>query len=320
MSLPLVLRVEARRGFDDAFNWYEERRSGLGVDFAANVQDALDRIVRDPCAFRPVHRDIRKAIVKRFPYCVYYRVESEQIVVVSIDLEAAMLDQPRLRSAIVQNHQAIVTRRHYLGLTAVGAAAFWTPGAFADELMKTPRQTEGPFYPDKLPLDTDNDLIIVNDSITPAVGEITHLTGRVLDVSGNPIRNALVEIWQVDAKGAYLHSGSNNRDKRDSNFQGFGRFLTGSNGDYYFRTIKPVAYPGRTPHIHVKVKKGKNEILVTQCYIKGEPRNEKDGVLRGIRDEKDRNSVIVAFEPVKGSRIGELQAKFDMVIGLTPEA
>src|SRR5262249_6910003 len=137
------------------------------------------------------------------------------------------------------------TRRRFLGGLALGAVAFTVPGAFADELVRTPRQTEGPFYPDKLPLDTDNDLLIINDSITPAVGEITYLSGKIVDGSGNPVRNALVEIWQVDHNGAYLHSRSANRSKRDAHFQGFGRFLTGSSGEYNFRTIKPVVYPGR---------------------------------------------------------------------------
>src|SRR5262245_9678675 len=118
-------------------------------------------------------------------------------------------------------------RRAFLSSLTLGAAAFTTRGLFADELTRTPDQTEGPVYPDKLPLDTDNDLLIINDAITPAVGTVTHLSGKVLDVKGNPVRNALVEIWQVDAKGAYLHSGSSNRDQRDANFQGFGRFLTG---------------------------------------------------------------------------------------------
>ena len=87
-----------------------------------------------------------------------------------------------------------------------GAAAFATRGLFADELVRTPAQTEGPFYPDKLPLDTDNDLLVINDAITPAVGEVTHLTGRILDAKGDPVRNALVEIWQVDNNGAYIHT------------------------------------------------------------------------------------------------------------------
>src|SRR5262245_62715892 len=100
------------------------------------------------------------------------------------------------------------SRRGFLGGVALGAAAFAIPRVFAEELarVKTPPQTEGPFYPDKLPLDTDNDLLIINDSITPAVGTVTHLTGRILDAKGNPVRNALVEIWQVDGKGVYLHT------------------------------------------------------------------------------------------------------------------
>src|SRR6516225_10680770 len=90
------------------------------------------------------------------------------------------------------------SRRAFLSTVALGAAAFTTRGLFAEELAlaRTPGMTEGPFYPPKLPLDTDNDLIIINDSVTPAVGEITHLTGRVLSASGEPIRNVAVEIWQ----------------------------------------------------------------------------------------------------------------------------
>src|SRR5216117_1688751 len=185
-------------------------------------------------------------------------------------------------------------RRHFLRGLSLGAALFTVPGAFAAELVRTPRQTEGPFYPDHLPLDTDNDLSIVNDGITPALGDITHLSGRILDARGQPIRNALVEIWQVDNKGVYLHS-TDTHAARDKNFQGFGRFLTGPTGEYYFRTIKPVPYPGRTAHIHFKIKKGGKELLTTQCYVKGEPGNARDGILRGIRDAKVRESIIVDF-------------------------
>jgi protocatechuate 3,4-dioxygenase, beta subunit len=212
-------------------------------------------------------------------------------------------------------------RRTFLTSLALGAAAFTTRGLFAEELalVKTPRQTEGPFYPNKLPLDTDNDLLIVNDSITPAVGEVTHLSGRILGPSGEPVRNALVEIWQVDGKGIYIHTDCPNRNQHDENFQGFGRFLTASSGEYYFRTVKPVPYPGRTPHVHFKIKKGAKELLTTQCYVKGEPLNEKDGIYRSIRDPKARESVTIDFVPLKGSRIGELIARFDIVLGSTPE-
>lgn len=209
-------------------------------------------------------------------------------------------------------------RNFGLGAAALSMGAFYSRGAFADELTRTPAQTEGPFYPDKLPLDTDNDLLIVNEKITPAVGTVTHLTGRVTDIKGDPIRNALVEIWQCDGNGVYLHGGSDGGAKRDGNFQGFGRFLTGPKGEYYFRTIKPVAYPGRTPHIHFKIKKGGKELLTTQCYIKGDPGNDRDGVLRGIRDKKALDTVLVDFEPIKESKIGELSAKFDIVLGVTP--
>jgi protocatechuate 3,4-dioxygenase beta subunit len=214
-----------------------------------------------------------------------------------------------------------LSRRGLLNRFAVTAAALALPSwAFAEELVRTPPQTEGPFYPDKLPLDTDNDLLIVNDSITQAVGEVTHLTGRILDAKGEPLKNALVEIWQCDGTGVYIHTKDSANKKRDGNFQGFGRFMTGSTGEYYFRTIKPVPYPGRTPHIHYKIKLQGKEALTTQCYIKGHPGNEKDGVFRGIRDAKALESVCVDFTPIKNSKIGELAAKFDVVLGVTPHA
>jgi protocatechuate 3,4-dioxygenase beta subunit len=216
--------------------------------------------------------------------------------------------------------QQIHNRRQFLLRFGCAASLFAVPGAFAEQLTLTPRQTEGPFYPDKLPLDTDNDLLIVNDSLTAAAGEVTWLSGRILDSKGDPIRNAVVEIWQCDAKGVYLHRGSSDAAKRDAHFQGFGRFLTGSTGEYVFRTIKPVAYPGRTPHVHYAVKLKGRDKFTTQCYVQGEPRNEQDGVLRGISDAKARASVIVPFSPLKGSRAGELTAKFDIVMGFTPEA
>jgi protocatechuate 3,4-dioxygenase, beta subunit len=212
------------------------------------------------------------------------------------------------------------SRRGFLSALAVGAAAFTVPGAFAAELVRTPSQTEGPFYPNRLPLDTDNDLIVINDSLTPAAGEITYLGGRILDARGEPVRNALVEIWQVDKNGSYLHTKSDNYVRRDTNFQGFGRFLTGSTGEYLFRTIKPVPYPGRTPHIHFAIKRKGQEKFTTQCYLKGEPLNETDGVLKKLAPSKGKDSLMISFTPMKGSRAGELAAHFDIVMGFTPEA
>src|SRR5258707_2184336 len=123
------------------------------------------------------------------------------------------------------------SRRDFLGSMSLGAAFFTTRGLFADDLTRTPAQTEGPFYPDKLPLDTDNDLIVINDSLSPAVGTITYVSGKILDARGNPLKNAAVEIWQCDNNGAYLHTGTSNAGKQDKNFQGFGRFVTGASGE-----------------------------------------------------------------------------------------
>lgn len=214
-------------------------------------------------------------------------------------------------------------RRYFLGSVAAGtlaATALFTPGIFAEQLMQTPAQTEGPFYPNKMPLDTDNDLLVINNSLTPAVGTITHLSGRILDRRGTPIRDAVVEIWQVDNNAAYIHTGSSNQEKRDKNFQGFGRFVTGSTGEYKFRTIKPVPYPGRlAPHIHFAVKVKGQERFTTQCYIKGYPGNESDMVFKSIRDAKAREALLADFAPMPQSRIGELAAHFDLVLGFTPK-
>jgi protocatechuate 3,4-dioxygenase, beta subunit len=214
----------------------------------------------------------------------------------------------------------VPSRRLFLGGAGAAALSLLTvPGAFAEILTRTPKQTEGPFYPDKLPLDTDNDLLIINDTITPAVGEITHLTGKVLDLDGKPLGNTVVEIWQCDNNGAYPHSKTGNLSKKDKNFQGFGRFTTNKNGEYYFRTIKPVPYPGRTPHIHFKIKRGGKETLTTQLYIKGEQRNEKDFIFMAVKDEKSRAALVADFAPIKESKTGELAANFNIVLGVTPE-
>lgn len=186
----------------------------------------------------------------------------------------------------------------------------------AQSLSPTPKQMEGPFYPDRLPLDQDNDLTVVAGHHAPAMGEITDLTGRILDTGGRPLRGIVIEIWQVDHHGHYIHtadaSGAN-----DAAFQGFGRFETGQDGAYRFRTIKPVPYPGRTPHIHVKLQKGGRELLTTQMYVQGHALNERDGILHSIRDARQRASLLVPFVP-GNQRPGELAARFDIVLGMTP--
>src|SRR4029079_11438668 len=187
-----------------------------------------------------------------------------------------------------------LSRRSFLhGLTGGSLAAFTTPRLVAQQLVARGTPTEGPFYPDKLPLDTDNDLLVINDSITPAVGQITHLTGKILGPTSQPIRNAIIEIWQVDAQGHYIHSADSSRGGNDKNFQGYGRFMTDSKGQYYFRTIKPVPYPGRTPHIHVAVSRNGRRILTTQFLVNGHPQNDGDMVDPGVRDPLALEAILV---------------------------
>lgn len=213
------------------------------------------------------------------------------------------------------------TRRGFIATASLGATAFAARGSFAEELTRTPTTNEGPFFPTKLPLDTDNDLLVVNNDLTPAVGEVTHLSGKLLDATGAPLRNAVIEIWQCDKDGTYLKQASQG-EKFDPHFQGYGRFLTGSTGEYYFRTIKPVPYKGRpAPHIHARVWKGSKKLLTTECFVKGHPTNERDGQFKQIRsrDPKGHATLCLEFEPLKESKAGELAARWDIVLGYTPE-
>ncbi|MEM7011895.1 MAG: protocatechuate 3,4-dioxygenase [Verrucomicrobiota bacterium] len=215
-----------------------------------------------------------------------------------------------------------MNRRQFFTRSALTAAAFTTPGLFAEQL-ETATMVEGPYYPDVFPLDTDNDLLIINDSITPAVGEITHVSGRVLFKSGEPARNAFVEIWQVDNQGIYLHSNAARTDERDANFQSYGRFLTDSQGRYYFRTIKPVPYKdrriSRAPHIHFGISLGGKRVFTTQMMVKGDPGNADDSLLQRIEDPKARATLLVDFQQLPGSKLGELNAEFDIIMGHTVE-
>ena len=214
------------------------------------------------------------------------------------------------------------SRRMFLRGLTIGAAFFSVPGLFAQTLKETAALGEGPFYPDKMPLDTDNDLLILNNSISPAVGQITHLTGRLLSSSGQPVRNAFIEIWQTDMKGSYIHKDGENTGGRDRNFQGYGRFLTDSKGQYYFRTIKPVPYTlqgqFRAPHIHFAISKNGKRIFTTQLLVKGHEANARDSILRGNnRDPRSLETVLVDFKSLEGSKIGELTANFDIIPGRT---
>ena len=218
-----------------------------------------------------------------------------------------------------QNHHHW-TRRELLTRLGSGLiVSTLSAEAFAAALHQTPWTTEGPYYPyNRLPLDRDNDLVIVGKSLTPAVGTITHLAGRILDAKGNALKNAVIEIWQTDGNGVYLASRGQDGGF-DKNFQGYGRFETDSTGAYRFRTVKPTVYPGRSaPHIHVKIAaKGKSP-FTTQLFVQGHPGNARDNVYGQIAPA-DRDAVTKVFAPVAGSKIGEVAARFDIVLGATPQ-
>lgn len=156
----------------------------------------------------------------------------------------------------------------------VGAAA----------LVKTAKTTEGPFYPkESMRLDDiDSDLVKIIGMVKQAGGEVITLKGSVKDRKGKPLENLRVEIWQCDVNGRYLHTGDSQVVSVDEGFQGFGHDITDVDGMYSFRTIKPNKYPGRTPHIHVKVCTEDKELLTTQFYIDGEIENTGDGIFRRL--------------------------------------
>ena len=152
--------------------------------------------------------------------------------------------------------------------------------ALAENHAPTPRMTEGPFYPRAFPADSDADLTQVAGHAGRAKGTLLEVSGRVIDRSGRPRAGSRVEIWQCDAMGQYHHVGE---PEGDPDFQGFGAVATDGEGRYRFRTIKPVAYPGRTPHIHFTVAEGGKRRLTSQMFVEGEPGNERDGLYRSLR-------------------------------------
>lgn len=171
----------------------------------------------------------------------------------------------------------------------------------------TPAQTEGPFYPVAVPADSDADLL-ANGPLRYARGQPAWVEGTVSDPEGRPVRGAVVEIWQCDEQGRYHHPGDG--DRADRAFQGFGRVAVDGEGRYRFRTIRPVAYGGRAPHIHVKVKLAVHELLTTQLYVQGDVGNARDFLWQRLRSEEERAALTIAFVPGADG----LRARFPIVV------
>ena len=199
---------------------------------------------------------------------------------------------------------------------AIAAPPLTQPALPATPLIVTPGQTEGPFYPLTFPSDVDADLVRVAGRAAQAMGQVTHVGGRILDKRGEIVRGAMVEIWQCDARGIYNHPEDLGHKRHDAGFQGYGRVAVDAEGRYAFRTIRPVAYPGRTPHIHFKVHAPGVGRLTTQMYVAGERQNATDGPLNGIRDRKARESLIVALTESADIESGALKGAFDIVLAV----
>jgi protocatechuate 3,4-dioxygenase beta subunit len=198
-------------------------------------------------------------------------------------------------------------RRTLSWLCAAALAPLSPTPVLADDRKPTPRMTEGPFYPTSIPADSDSDLTRVAGKGSGAQGQPLEVTGRVLDRGGRPRAGARVEIWQCDATGQYHHVGEP-AGSGDSNFQGFGAVTADAEGRYAFRTIKPVPYPGRTPHIHFLVAEGGKRRLVSQMFIEGEPGNERDFIYRNL----GADARLVTMKLAGGSK--ELAGALDIVL------
>ena len=208
--------------------------------------------------------------------------------------------------------------RRYV-LKAAAATSLTPAVTSAANLLLTPYQPRGPFYPVELPLDHDNDLVTVNGGTKLAHGEICNVVGTVTDETGVAAESARVEIWQCDSFGRYHHPSERRSGEIDENFQGYGETLTDENGAYRFRTIKPVAYPGRAPHIHFAVTTRAGARLVTQLYVAGASQNDRDALLRRVTDDGLREQIVRPFETDLETP-NTLRCHFDIVVSVTGSA
>jgi protocatechuate 3,4-dioxygenase beta subunit len=203
-------------------------------------------------------------------------------------------------------------RRRALALFGYALAVTVSPPLRAQKSLRpTPAQTEGPFYPRTIPVDHDADLTQVAGRSAPAQGTRLAFGGRVVTRDGNAQSAATVELWQCDVFGRYHHAGDDG-SPRDDGFQGYGVAITDADGRYAFRTIRPVAYGGRVPHLHLKVKTAGGATLTTQVYIAGD-RTDGDPVLAwSPRGTREQLTMTLSGDPSAGA--GALAGVFDIVL------
>lgn len=211
-------------------------------------------------------------------------------------------------------HGYSADRRHVIFGVAALASWPWTVLAAGEkQLPATPADAEGPFYPVEIPEDSDNDLLRVMGRDAVAGGLLTYLHGRVMDREGQRIDGARVEIWQCDHAGVYHHPGD--AGTPDDNFQGFGAMVTNRQGEYHFRTLRPVPYTGRTPHVHYRVTAAGFDRLTTQLYVAEEGESNRDDFLYQRHSPAEQARVTASFQSLEGAPSGPLAAQFDIVLG-----
>ena len=200
---------------------------------------------------------------------------------------------------------------------ALAAPAFLLPDLLSSAalavLAPTPDTTAGPFYPQRRPTDDDADLVQVSGFERQAHGDVLNLNGRVLDAQGQALPGARVEIWQCDANGVYRHPRDRQFTMRDPAFQGFGRTLADQSGRFAFRTIVPVPYTGRTPHIHVKVRVEAKAQLTTQLFIKGHRQNAIDFLFHSL-SSKQRRRLEMVLKPRREPSRKAFETEIDLVL------
>lgn len=212
-------------------------------------------------------------------------------------------------------HPALAPRlsRRRVLLGAAGLAG--VSSAFGDEALRheTAEDALGPFYPLTLPQDRDFDLTRIAGHKARALGPLLYVSGRVVNPRGEPIPNAVLEVWQANAAGRYAHPGDTSTSPLDPNFQGYARIRSGADGGYLLKTILPGAYGPRTRHIHFDVR-GKASRLVTQMYFEGEARNETDPLLK-MQSAEDRQTLISRpGTPTAQQESGALAVSWDIVL------
>ncbi len=218
--------------------------------------------------------------------------------------------------ARLTDYRESLSRRRLIGGAALlpFAGSLTLPFDALAALAATAQQPLGPFYPTAFPREQDNDLTLAPGASGRAEGTVIHLSGRVFDVEGQPLRGAVVQIWQTDKGGRYRHPNARGAELLDPNFQGFGWTRTDDDGQYSFVTVKPAAYPGRTPHIHFVAGFPGGTPLVTQMYFPDEPLNRRDGLLNSVRDPALRAALIAEVEDGSDIEPGALRAGFDIVL------